>query len=66
MKQVKVIIDEDGRATIETSGFKGSQCISDTEKLLQDLWVIGVKSETKDIKYKDEYKVQQRQTQVQR
>ncbi|MEM4301524.1 MAG: hypothetical protein QXQ70_03030 [Candidatus Caldarchaeum sp.] len=57
MKQIKIIINEDGEAQIETDGYKGPECLADVEKILQHLKELGLDIKTEGIKYKPEYYV---------
>lgn len=43
-KTVEVIIDKDGNANIEVSGFSDGQCLKETEKLEQALGAVSGRS----------------------
>lgn len=42
MREVLVEIDQDGRATITTKGFRGPSCLAEIEKLKARLKALGV------------------------
>lgn len=42
MREIIVEIDEDGRATIRTKGFRGPICLAEIEKLKARLKALGV------------------------
>jgi hypothetical protein len=55
-KEFRIIIHKDGSMKIETSGFTGGQCITDTKKLEDELRKIGITpTETKEVKKTEMY-----------
>jgi len=48
MKVIEVVIDENGKYTLETSGFSGRECLLETEKIRKLL------GDSPDIKIKPE------------
>lgn len=49
MKQINVVIDEDGNVSFEANGFQGCSCEQAIEKISQDI------GKVKDTKLKSEY-----------
>jgi hypothetical protein len=55
MKEVKIRIKKDGTTEIETSGFKGNECLEETDRILKQADDLGISLEVKDRKKKAEY-----------
>jgi len=55
MKNIKVIIDKDGRVRIEYSGFQGSECFIEAKKLYEQLKSLGVNVEIQETQVTQEF-----------
>jgi len=62
MKRIVITFDEDGKAQISTTGFRGKSCVAEVEKIQQDVAAhSGVESRTEKVTYTSEYYQQQQQ-----
>jgi len=57
MKRVNIEIDERGKIMIKTEGFQGEACVTEVEKLINELKSLGVAIDTENIQYTPEYYV---------
>lgn len=64
MRRIIVTIDEGGNAQVQTSGFAGSECTHEVEKLNRGLASFGLDTKTTDVKYTQEYYQQKTKQQV--
>jgi len=56
VKVIDVIIDEDGKIKVDTSGFIGAFCVDESDKLLATLKELGVEIEiTSDVRKPEFY-----------
>lgn len=55
MEQIDVIINEDGKMTIKTTGFSGETCIKEIDKVLEELRKAGIDVKTLKIEKTAEY-----------
>lgn len=54
-KRIDIVIDEKGKAHIQTSGFIGKSCIKESEVLIKKLQEVGLEVTTEDLKRTKEY-----------
>jgi len=64
MKQVKILIQNNGKILIRYQGFKGEECFTEAEKIYKLLAQKGINIEIEKIKKTDEYYASKTETKI--